>query len=105
MSEHPLATAAGLAVLDDGGNAADAAVATILVLCVTDDPICVFGGEVPIVVYNAKRNTVEVLCGLGTAPKLGTRDYYAKRGGIGDRKIAEWIRGVVRETEDAMRSD
>lgn len=73
---------AGLAILKADGNAADAAVATILALCVTDAPICVFGGEVPIMIYNARRNTVEVLCGLGTAPKLATRDYFVKKGGI-----------------------
>ncbi len=81
-SGGPGSADAGVIILKQGGNAADAAVATILALCVTDDPICVFGGEVPIVVYNAKRKSVEVLCGLGTAPKLATRDYFAKIGGI-----------------------
>jgi len=36
----------------------------------------------PIVVYNAKRRTVEVPVRLGTAPKLATREYLAKKGGI-----------------------
>lgn len=71
---------AGLALLKSGGNAADAAVATILALSVTDSTSFCFGGEVPILVYDAKRGTVEVLCGLGTAPRLATREYF--KGGI-----------------------
>ena len=78
----PASADAGVSILKAGGNAADGAVATIFTLCVTDSPICLFGGEVPIVVYNAQRGTVEVLCGLGTAPKLATREYFAARGGI-----------------------
>jgi gamma-glutamyltranspeptidase / glutathione hydrolase len=73
---------AGITLLKSGGNAVDAAVATLLALSVTDSQLFAFGGEVPIMVYNAKRGTVEVLCGLGTAPRLATRDYFAKKGGI-----------------------
>ena len=73
---------AGLATLKSGGNAVDAAVATILALSVTDSGAFCFGGEVPILIYNARRRTVEVLCGLGTAPRLATRAYFAKKGGI-----------------------
>src|SRR5262245_54992645 len=59
------AVAAGLGILKAGGNAADGAVATIFALSVTDSSSFCFGGEVPIIVYDAKRNVVEVLCGLG----------------------------------------
>jgi gamma-glutamyltranspeptidase/glutathione hydrolase len=78
---------AGLAILQRGGNAADAAVATILALSVTDSGSFCFGGEVPILVYDAKRNVVEVLSGLGTAPRLATREHFAKGGGIPGRGI------------------
>ena len=79
------ASQAGLTILQADGNAADAAVATILALCVTEGPpvtqsaLCVFGGEVPIMVYNAKRGNVEVLCGQGAAPKLATREHFINR--------------------------
>jgi gamma-glutamyltranspeptidase/glutathione hydrolase len=78
---------AGIAILKSGGNAADAAVATILALAVTDSNAFCFGGEVPIVVYNAQRQSVEVLCGLGTAPRLATREFFVKQGGIPGRGV------------------
>src|SRR5262245_29900124 len=53
---------AGIELLKAGGNAADAAVATILALSVTDATAFCFGGEVPILVYDARRGVVEVLC-------------------------------------------
>jgi gamma-glutamyltranspeptidase/glutathione hydrolase len=73
---------AGLTLLRQGGNAVDGAVATILALSVTDSTAFCFGGEVPILIYDAKRRTVEVLCGLGTAPRLATREHFAGKGGI-----------------------
>lgn len=73
------AVAAGIETLKKGGNAADAAVATILALTVTDSVRVCFGGEAPIVIYDAKRNAVEVLCGLGAAPRLATREFFEKR--------------------------
>src|SRR5262249_5865505 len=75
------AVEAGWTGLRDGGTAADAAVATILALSVTDSTAFCFGGEVPILVYNSQRGTVEVIGGLGRAPKLATREYFAKKGG------------------------
>src|SRR6266852_3874771 len=81
------AVAAGLEILKGGGNAADAAAATILALSVTDSGGFCFGGEVPILVYDARRRVVEVLCGLGTAPRLATREYFDKKGGIPGKGI------------------
>ena len=76
------AVAAGLEILKAGGNAADAAVATILALSVTDSTQFCFGGEVPILVYDAKQGKVEVVAGQGAAPKLATLEHFEKSGGI-----------------------
>jgi len=76
------AVAAGIEILQQGGNAADGAVATILALSVEESNQFCFGGEVPILVYDAKREVVEVVAGMGTAPALATREYFAGQGGI-----------------------
>ena len=62
------AVAAGIAILEAGGNAADAASATLLALSVTDYGYFAFGGEVPLLIYDAEQEQVRVLCGLGRAP-------------------------------------
>jgi len=49
-TSHPLSTLAAIDMLRAGGNAMDAAVATILALSVTDSVAFCFGGEVPILV-------------------------------------------------------
>jgi hypothetical protein len=64
------------------GTHGDAAVATILALSFTDARSFCFGGEVPLVVHDAGRRVVEVVCGQGAAPRLATRAYFAARGGI-----------------------
>ena len=64
---------AGLEIFKAGGNAADAAVATLLALNVTDSDQFNFGSELGILVYDAKRDVVEALSGLGAAPALATR--------------------------------
>ena len=65
---HPDSVAAGLKMLEDGGNAADAATATLLALAVTDYGLFAMGGEVPLLIYDAKQKEVKALCGLGSAP-------------------------------------
>lgn len=60
--------AAGIRILEDGGNAADAAVATILALSVVDFGRFAFGGEVPFMIYDAHSRAVRVLSGQGRAP-------------------------------------
>ena len=76
------AVEAGMEILRGGGNAADAAVATLLALSVTDSRSFCFGGEVPIIVHDARRGLVEVVAGQGAAPRLATRERFAARGSI-----------------------
>jgi gamma-glutamyltranspeptidase / glutathione hydrolase len=78
----PEAVAVGIAMLKKGGNAADAGAATILALSVTDASSFCFGGEVPILFYDARRGVVEVLAGQGVAPRLATREYFQHKKGI-----------------------
>ena len=63
------AVAAGIQLLEQGGNAADAAAATLLALSVTDYGSFAIGGEIPLIIYDAKTEKVKVLCGLGRAPR------------------------------------
>src|SRR5580692_8610520 len=79
-STHWLASAAGLAVLEQGGNAFDAAVATGLVLQVVEPHLNGLGGEVPVIAHHAGRGETFVLCGQGTAPAAATREAFAGLG-------------------------
>jgi gamma-glutamyltranspeptidase/glutathione hydrolase len=81
------AVAAGLETLKKGGNAADAAAATIFALSVTDSRAFCFGGEVPILVYDARTKGVTVIAGQGAAPRLATVDHFQGPGGIPARGI------------------
>ncbi len=62
------AVAAGISILEQGGNAADAAAATLLALTITDYGSCAIGAEIPLIIYSADSGKVKVLCGLGAAP-------------------------------------
>jgi gamma-glutamyltranspeptidase/glutathione hydrolase len=62
------AVAAGIRVLAADGNAADAAVATLLALAVTDYGQYAMSGEAAVLVYDAKSRQTKSLCGLGRAP-------------------------------------
>jgi gamma-glutamyltranspeptidase/glutathione hydrolase len=66
---HPDSVAAGLRILRAGGNAADAAAATLLALAVSDYGSFAIGGEVPLLIYDARTAQVKVLCGMGVAPR------------------------------------
>ncbi len=79
-STHWLASAAGMAVLEKGGNAFDAAVAAGLVLQVVEPHQNGLGGEVPVIGFDAARGEVFVLDGQGVAPAAATRDAYAALG-------------------------
>ena len=73
-STHWLATQCGMAVLELGGNAFDAAVAAGFVLQVVEPHLNGLGGEVPILLWDSSRSRVEVICGQGPAPSSASID-------------------------------
>ena len=79
-STHWLATAAGMAMLERGGNAFDAAVATGTSLNVLEPDQNGPGGDVPIILYSADADAVKVICGQGTAPAAATTEAYRSLG-------------------------
>jgi gamma-glutamyltranspeptidase / glutathione hydrolase len=91
VSGNREATAAGVRILDAGGNAADAGAATLLALSVTTVGAFCIGGEVPVLIYDAAAKDVKVLAGQGSAP-LDPKaiEWYLKNGipGGGDVRSA-----------------
>jgi gamma-glutamyltranspeptidase/glutathione hydrolase len=79
-STHWIATAVGMATLEKGGNAFDAAVATALTLKVVEPHLNGPGGDVPVIVYDTRRGKPEVICGQGPAPAGATIAHYRREG-------------------------
>ena len=79
-STHWLASAAGMAMLERGGNAFDAAAAAGFVLQVVEPHLNGPGGEVPILLYSANRDEVLVVDGQGTAPAAATIERFSELG-------------------------
>jgi gamma-glutamyltranspeptidase / glutathione hydrolase len=79
-STHWLASAAGMAVLEKGGNAFDAAVAAGFTLQVVEPHLNGPGGEVPVIGHDARRGETFVVCGQGTAPAAATVEAYTDLG-------------------------
>src|SRR6476659_10411108 len=75
---HPLSVEAGLRILQHGGNAVDAGVATILAASVIEFSHFSFGGEVPILIKLRDSNVV-VVEGMGQAPLKATREFFVNR--------------------------
>jgi len=69
VSGRAAATGAGIKILKQGGNAADAGAATLLALSVTYVGAFCVGGEVPILVYDANQKNVKLIEGIGEAPR------------------------------------
>lgn len=75
---HPLSVEAGLRIMQNGGNAVDAGVATILAASVIEFSHFSFGGEVPILI-KLKGGQVVVIEGMGQAPQKATREFFVNR--------------------------
>src|SRR5512133_2021712 len=79
-STHWLASAVGMAVLERGGNAFDAAVATGFTLQVVEPHLNGPGGEVPAVFFSVDRGEPLALCGQGVAPGVATIERFRELG-------------------------
>lgn len=72
--------AAGVRIMQQGGNAIDAGVAAVFAASVVEISHFGFGGESPVIIYDAKARDVVVINGQGPAPKAATPELFAKEG-------------------------
>lgn len=79
-SGHYLATAAGLRIMAQGGNAIDAAAAMGFCLCLLEPNNNGLGGENPTLIYSAKEKKTFAVSGMGWSPKAFTIDWCRKNG-------------------------
>ena len=96
---HYLATLVAMRILDHGGNAADAGVAAGLCLGVLYPDMVSVAGVAPIILYQADRQEVTTISGLGRWPRQASAEYFQERcGGKIPRGI---LRTVVPAAPDA----
>src|SRR5579859_1964497 len=77
---HYLAAAIGLSLLEKGGNAVDAGVATGFALALLKPQSVGIGGEVPILIHLAQQGRSVAINGQGWAPRAATIDWFRSRG-------------------------
>jgi len=78
---HYLASEAGFKILEAGGNAIDAGVATGIALSVVQPEYVNFAGVAPIIIYSAAEDRVVTIPGLGPWPKAIRPDHFKKHHG------------------------
>lgn len=104
-ASNPLAAQAGLNILRQGGNAADAAVATSAMMNVMDPGSCGVGGDCFALYYDARSKQVSALNGSGRAPRALTLE---KARALGWEKMkprhahAVTVPGAVRGWQDLL---
>ncbi len=79
-SGHYLATAAGFRILEQGGNAVDAAAAMGFCLNLLEPQSCGIGGEVPTLLYSAREGKAYAISGMGWSPQAFTLDWCRAHG-------------------------
>ena len=79
-STHWLASAVGMSILERGGNAFDAAVATAFTLQIVEPHLNGPGGEVPMLLWSKKNGRLEAVCGQGVTPAGATLAHYRALG-------------------------
>src|SRR6516225_3432173 len=73
---------AGVRILEQGGNAIDAGVATVFAASVVEISHFGFGGEAPTMIYDAKTRQVIVINGQGPAPRAATPALFKEAGKV-----------------------
>jgi gamma-glutamyltranspeptidase/glutathione hydrolase len=106
VSGHYWASQAGFQILEAGGNAIDAGVATGLAIDVLESQFVGFGGVAPIMIHLAATNEVVVINGVGPWPRAASAAYFRDRynGRIPDGLLhtvvpaapANWIEALAR---------
>ncbi len=79
-AESPLAAQAGVRILESGGNAVDAAIATNAMMGVVEPMMNGIGGDLFAIVYDAKAKKLYGLNASGWAPKGLTIEFLHKQG-------------------------
>src|SRR2546422_901129 len=73
---------AGVRMMQQGGNAIDAGVASVFAAAVCEISHFGFGGEAPTMIYDAKSREIIVINGQGPAPKAATPDLFRADGKV-----------------------
>jgi gamma-glutamyltranspeptidase / glutathione hydrolase len=97
-TSQALASGAGLKVLQDGGNAIDAAITAAAVLAVVEPTMNGIGGDLFAIVWDAKTKKLHALDASGRSAYAATAEEYARRGlkqMPGDGPLAVDVPGVV----------
>jgi gamma-glutamyltranspeptidase/glutathione hydrolase len=80
-TSHPLAAQAGLKIMQQGGNAVDASIATAAVLMVVEPVSNGLGSDMFAIVWDGEK--LHGLNASGTSPQAWSPEYYEKKYGIG----------------------
>ncbi len=79
-SGHYLATAAGFRIMEQGGNAVDAAAAMCFCLNLLEPQSNGIGGEVPTLIYSARESRAYAISGMGWSPQAFTLEWCRENG-------------------------
>ncbi len=80
-SGHQLAAQAGFRILEEGGNAIDAGVASGIAINTVLPQYTSFGGVAPIILHHAAKNETVTISGLGGWPKAASIELFRQRYG------------------------